>query len=231
MSIIDLPVSASPVDVVPLKYGVVVYQGFQALDVFGPLDALNSLSLAYPLQLYVIAETLEPVTTKPPKGLGNPAADFGQSILPTHTFETAPAVDVLIVPGGIGNRVPENISKAIDYIARVYSTLKFLITVCTGSAIAAQAGVLDGKRATTNKRAWSRTIQLRPQVEWVAHARWVVDGKIWTSSGVSAGIDIIFAFMGEAYGEEVATMIANFLEYERHTDSNWDPYADLYGIN
>jgi transcriptional regulator GlxA family with amidase domain len=227
---LELPASARSAEVISLKYGVIVYPGFQALDVFGPLDALNSLSLAYPMQLSVIAETLSATSTKPPVPLNNPGADFAQSIVPTHTFETAPPLDVLIVPGGVGNRIGSNVEAAINYIRRVYPTLRYLITVCTGSRLVAEAGVLDGRRATTNKRAWARTIEYRPQVEWVTHARWVVDGYIWTSSGVSAGIDVIFAFMAEEYGEEVAGMIANFLEYERHLDSRWDPFAESYDL-
>ena len=228
---LELPQSARPEGSVPLAYGVVVYSGFQALDIFGPLDALNSLSLAYPLSLSVIAQTLDPVSTKPPGALGNPRSDFGQSITPTHTFSTAPLIDVLIVPGGIGTRDPANVQEVVKYIAKAYPTLKYLITVCTGSGLAARAGVLDGKRATTNKRVWAWTISFGPRVQWIAHARWVVDGNIWTSSGVSAGLDIIFAFIGEVYGEEVAEMMANVLEYERHKDPSWDPYAELYSLS
>jgi len=230
MAILNLPPSARSKEEVSLKYGVILYPGFQALDVFGPLDALNSLSFAYPMQLSLIAETLDPVSTKPPGSLTNPGTDFAQSIVPNHTFETAPPLEVLIVPGGVGNRIGSNVEAAINYIRRVYPTLRYLITVCTGSRLVAEAGVLDGRRATTNKRAWASTNESRPQVQWVTHARWVVDGNIWTSSGVSAGIDVIFAFMAEEYGEEVAMMIANFLEYERHLDSKWDPFAELYNL-
>ena len=229
-NILELQQSARPEGSVPLTYGVVVYPGFQALDIFGPLDALNSLSLIYPLSLSVIAQTLDPVSTKPPGALGNPRSDFGQSITPTHTFSTAPLIDVLIVPGGVGTRDPANVEEVVKYIAKAYPTLKYLITVCTGSGLAARAGVLDGKRATTNKRVWAWTISFGPKVQWIAHARWVVDGNIWTSSGVSAGLDIIFAFIGEVYGEEVAEMMANVLEYERHKDPSWDPYAELYSL-
>lgn len=230
MSTNDFPPPIRPISEFPLIYGVVIYPGIQALDVFGPLDALNSLSTHYPLQLAIIAEKLQPVSTKPPGDLGNSVSNFSQSIVPTHIFDTAPAIDVLIVPGGIGNRDAKNVEAAIAYIQKTYPTLQYLITVCTGSGMVAQAGILDGRRATTNKLAWARTTQLRPQVHWVPHARWVVDGNIWTSSGVSAGIDLIFAFMGEVYGEQVATKIANHLEYERHMDSTWDPFANLYSL-
>jgi len=229
MATLELPTSARPVEGVYLKYGVIVYPGFQALDVFGPLDALNSLSRAYPMELSVIAETLNPISTKPPGSL-NSGVNFSQSIVPNYTFDTAPPLDVLIVPGGIGNRIASNVEAAINYIRKIYPTLRCLITVCTGPRMVAEAGVLDGRRATTNKRAWRTTVEFRPQVEWVPHARWVVDGNIWSSSGVSAGIDVIFAFMAVEYGEEVAAMIANFMEYERHLDSEWDPFSQLYNL-
>lgn len=228
--LIQLSGLAKPADSVPLKFGVIVHRGFQALDVFGPLDALNVLSQVYPMQLFVIAETMDPVSTKIPESLKltPPGSDFAQSICPTHTFDTAPSMDVLIVPGGAGNRIPEIVKPAIDYIARIYPSLKYLLTVCTGSRLVAEAGVLDGRRATTNKAAFARTIAYRPQVEWVRNARWVVDGNIWTASGVSAGIDLTLAFIGEVYGEEVATKVTNVLEYDRHADPAWDPFADLY---
>ena len=66
-----------------------------------------------------------------------------------------------------------------------YQDVKYLMTVCTGAGIAARAGILDGKNATTNKAAWNETTALGPNVKWISHARWVVDGNIWTTSGVS----------------------------------------------
>ncbi|KAG5641817.1 hypothetical protein DXG03_004159 [Asterophora parasitica] len=213
---------------VPVNFGIVVFPGFAALDAFGPLDALNALSHMFPLNLYIVAATLDPVSTKAPH---TPASrsDFAQSINPTHTFGSVPPLEVLLVPGGLGAVAPE-IQSAIDFVAKVHPSLKYLFTVCNGAGIAARAGVLDGKRATTNKMWWSHETGQRPQVKWVSHARWVVDGNIWTTSGVSAGLDGIFAFIAAVYGEEAAEKISNILEYERHKDASWDPYAELYGL-
>jgi len=66
-------------------------------------------------------------------------------------------------------------------------------------------------------------------VDWVAKARWVVDGNIWTSSGIAAGMDCMYAFVGYIWGEEESKDLAMSLEYERHTDSHWDPFADYWG--
>ncbi|TEB24553.1 DJ-1/PfpI family protein [Coprinellus micaceus] len=230
MSVLQLPASATPVDKVPLSFGLVLYPGFQALDVFGPLDALNCLSFIYPIKLHILAETLDPVSTKPPQGLEHSGSSFAQSIVPTHTFENAPQVDVLIVPGGVGNRPPNSLEAALSYISRVFPELQYVFTVCTGSGVVARTGVLDRRRATTNKVAFARISASRPQVEWVGKARWVVDGNIWTASGVSAGIDAIFDFLQTVYGSEVASMIADFMEYERHTDPTWDPWAERNNV-
>ncbi len=179
------------------------------------------------MTLSIIASTLSPVSTKASYSKLN--SDFSQSVLPTHTFATAPALDVLIVPGGMGTRSAD-IGPAIDFIRNTYPSLQYLITVCTGAGLAARAGVLDGKRATTNKEAWARTTALGPNVSWIAKARWVADGKVWTSAGGSAGIDATFAWMEEVFGREVAGTVADDLEYERHLDSTWDPFSGKYGL-
>ncbi|KAF9880863.1 amidohydrolase [Colletotrichum karsti] len=226
----------------PVNFGIVVFPAFQALDVFGPLDALNLLSRNYEMNLSVIAETRNPVSTKQVPGAQQqpgaiPAAapavpqansDFGQTILPTHTFQTAPPLDVLIVPGGQGTRYA-GIRTSIDFVKERFPELQYLITVCTGAGVAARAGVLDGKRATTNKLSWDQTIALRPEVNWVHKARWVEDGNVWTSSGISAGIDVTFAWIRAVYGNDVGKNVADRMEYTPVEDSSWDPFADLWG--
>ncbi|KAJ7019284.1 class I glutamine amidotransferase-like protein [Mycena alexandri] len=214
----------------PVSFGVVLFPAFQALDVFGPLDALNLLAFQYPVNLSLIAGTLDPVSTKPRSGAMNPMnSNFSESVLPTHTFATAPPLDVLIVPGGLGTRATD-LNDTIDFVRETFPTLQYFVSVCTGAGIAARAGILDGKDATTNKRAWNSTVVWGPQTNWITHARWVVDGNIWTTSGVSAGLDGMLAFIDAIYGADVALNIANGMEYVRVTNSSDDPFADLYGL-
>lgn len=127
----------------------------RALDAFGPLDILNTLALKQGISLSVIAWTLDPVSTKPPSEALQlpPGFNFAQSIVPTHTFSDPPQnLDVLIIPGGIGahTSTPEVLA-AIAFIKDVFPKLGHLFTVCTGSSLAARAGVLDGRNATSNK--------------------------------------------------------------------------------
>ena len=223
-------------DSLPVNYGVIVYPAFQAIDVFGPLDALNMLSAKFPMNLSIIGKTLDPVSTKLPAKSNPFKSKFSESVVPTHTFSSPPKhLDVLLIPGGLGvtnatDTKPSDIQEIIDYVKVTYPSLQYLITVCTGATIASRAGILDGKNATTNKALWNWAIQQGPEVNWISHARWVVDGNIYTTSGVSAGIDGTFAFIKDIYGEDAAKSVANSLEYQRWLDPSNDPFADLYHI-
>lgn len=226
----DPRLDAQPAALLPKHFGYILFPAFQALDVFGPIDALNLLSWNNNITLSLLAKTLDPVSTlvKDPN-FNRVNSTLGQSVLPTHTFENAPPLDVLLVPGGVGTRASD-LEAEIDFIRTAYPSLQYLITVCTGAGLAARAGVLDGKNATTNKHAWADTTALGPSVHWISHARWVVDGNIWTSSGVSAGIDALFGWIAAVYGEPTAAGVANGMEYERHLNASWDPFADLYNL-
>ncbi|KAL2823812.1 DJ-1/PfpI family protein [Aspergillus cavernicola] len=214
----------------PQTYGILLFRAFELLDVFGPLEALSLLATRTNLTLYLLSETLSPVSTQPLLPAMNPFnSTFFPTINPTHTLDTAPLLDVLIVPGGLGTRSPY-LNLTLEYIKTVYPSLDFLLTICTGSALVAKTGLLDGRRATTNKAAWNGSIANAPNVHWVPRARWVVDGNIWTSSGVSAGIDATLAFIKEYYGREEASEIADLMEYVWHEDPDWDPFADVWDV-
>ncbi|KAI6083763.1 class I glutamine amidotransferase-like protein [Hypoxylon rubiginosum] len=206
----------------PTRFAVALFPGFQALDVFGPLDILNLLSKKTPLSLRILAATLDPVSTR----TDTTGHTTSQAVVPTHAFaDGVDDVEVLLVPGGFGTRSPENIRETVEFVRAAYPNLRFLLTVCTGSAVAAMAGVLDGRRATSNKRAWAWATAQGPKVQWVPHARWVTDGNIWTSSGITAGIDMMYAFVADQFGEDVAQELADAAEYVRNTDPGVDPFA------
>ncbi|KAI9826841.1 MAG: hypothetical protein M1832_005780 [Thelocarpon impressellum] len=216
---------------VPQRYGIILFQAFESLDVFGPLDALQMLSRQYKLDLALIsATTLEPVTTEPRVPSMNPKnSSFFQRVVPTHTLADAPPLDVLFVPGGLGTRAPD-LNATVAYIQATYPRLQYLISVCTGVGLVARASVLDGKRATTNKASWAATVALGPDVRWVPKARWTADGNVWTSSGISAGIDVTLAFIAHAYGAEVAGGIADSMEYVWNRDPSDDPFAAVFNV-
>lgn len=220
---------------VPVKFGMILFPAFTPLDVFGPLDIFNSFSLTQHMDLSLIALTMDPVTT----ALRNhnvAQSNFSQSVVPTHTFANPPEdLDVLFVPGGAGTRAVKSpylelrLTELIEYIRTVYPSLKYIVSVCTGAQLLAQAGVLDGRQATTNKKAWNATAVFGPKTYWKAHARWVRDGNVYTSSGVTAGIDATLQFVEDIWGEDTANSIAANIEHVRISDPNDDPFADYWG--
>jgi len=146
--------TTSPNPKPPTKIGVILFPGFQLLDVAGPIDALNILSMTRTLHLSILAATLDPVSTRH-HATATTGSDFAQSIVPTHTFDNPPEdLEVLIIPGGIGARKDENVEPVVQFVKKVFPTLRWCLTVCTGSWVLARTGLLDGKRATSNKRAF-----------------------------------------------------------------------------
>lgn len=217
----------------PIYWSIVLFPGFQALDVFGPLDILNIVARYKKVELSIIAATLDPVSTSvatlfpEQQDVWNPAGStIEQAVVPTHTFDNPPEkIDVLLVPGGVGTRHEASSAPVIEFIEKIYPSLRYFLTVCTGSALAARAGVLDGKRATTNKRAWNEVIAMREGPNWIRRARWVADGNVWTSSGISAGMDMMFAYVEYIWGKKFANSISKSMEYVRNEDWDNDPFA------
>lgn len=159
-----------------------------------------------------------------------PTSRFSLGVVPTHTFSSPPPdMDVLLVPGGGGERVG-NITDAIAFVRDTYPKVKHLISVCTGAGVVAQAGVLDGRRATTNKWAWENTTKHGKGVRWTSPARWVVDGNVWTASGVTSGIDMIFEFMETFYGPETTQLIQGAIEHKRTLDPCDDPFSAWWNV-
>ncbi|TPX16104.1 uncharacterized protein E0L32_004099 [Thyridium curvatum] len=222
-----------------LSLGVIVFPGWEPLDVFGPMEIFFSLSYPYKIRLSVISKTAGPVSsTVPPfsiTGVG-PPIDYGYLLNPTimasHSFEDAPPLDVLLVPGGFGNVVLEqrNDTSIEGFIRRRFDQLDYLLSVCTGAMSLAKAGVLNGRRATTNKGAWGSVVRHGENITWVPTARWVEDGKVWSSSGVAAGMDMAYAFLSHFYGTDRVNNTMNGIEYAPHTDPNWDPFSVVHKV-
>ncbi|GAC1375740.1 MAG: hypothetical protein NVSMB4_04120 [Acidimicrobiales bacterium] len=150
--------------------------------------------------------------------------------MPDHTYGDAPPADIVLVPGGIGTRALAMDDDFLAWLAHYGDSAGYVTSVCTGSALLAAAGLLDGKRATSNKRSFAWVTQQGPRVEWVAQARWVVDGNRWTSSGVAAGMDMAVAMIAELLGGETAAKVTDGVEYEPHADPSWDPFAARNGL-
>ena len=149
---------------IPLKWGVLAFPKYVGLDAYGPIEILNIVKFATPnMTLAIIAETMDPVPAHVISDLGG-SATYMQ---PTHTIYDNVTLDVLLIPGGPGSRLAYNNTNIINYVKNVYPKLKYIISVCTGAQVLAKAGILDGKRATTNKFSWAEMVKSGPKVKWV----------------------------------------------------------------
>ncbi|RYP72816.1 hypothetical protein DL771_004000 [Monosporascus sp. 5C6A] len=225
-----------------MSLGIVIFPGFQPLDVYGPLEMFFGMSFGRKISLSFIAKEAGPVSSGyPPHKMapGEPPMDASYMVQPkvvaTHTFADAPALDVLLVPGGHGNMALEDAgdTSVEDFVARRFSQVDYLLSTCTGAVFLANAGVLNGRRATTNKSTWKWAVTHGENITWVPTARWVQDGKVWTSSGVSAGLDMTYAFLKHFYGEddEGLMMMMNTMEYAPHTNPDWDPFSVVHKVS
>lgn len=197
--------------------GMVVFDGFQLLDVFGPLDMFGALQDK--LTIVLISE----------KG-GTVKSSAGPVVKVDYKFSNMPKLDILMIPGGVGTRREVNNEAFLNAVRRAAEVTPNVATICTGSAILAKTGLIDGHKATTNKQAYKWATGQSEKVFWVPQARWVEDGKYFTSSGVSAGIDMALALISKLFGNDEAVKIANGAEYEWKNDPNFDPFAKLNGL-
>ena len=198
--------------------GVVLFEGFELLDVFGPLEMFGLAADHFEIRL--ISESG-----------GVVASRQGPKSVCDDSFNTAPAIDVLLVPGGIGTRGEVNNPVMLNWLKERSQQAELVASVCTGSALLAKAGVLDGLRATSNKQAFAWASSQSEKVQWQQQARWVEDGKVFSSSGVSAGIDMALAVIAKLVSQQAAEEAASFAEYSWQRDANCDPFASVVGVS
>ncbi len=204
-------VVAAPDQKAARTIGIVLYPRFELLDVYGPVEIFGNVGPK--LKVVMVAEKAGPVTSvQGPKVV----ADFG--------FDDCPPLDLLLVPGGFGTMTELKNAALLDWLVARSAKAEITMSVCSGSALLAKAGLLDGRRATSNKRYFQIAVDQGPKVEWVKEARWVDDGDRVTSSGVSAGIDMALHVVERLYGTKTAEAIADGTEYQWHRDSTKDPF-------
>ncbi|MRR18237.1 MAG: DJ-1/PfpI family protein [Deltaproteobacteria bacterium] len=194
---------------------VILFKDFETLDVFGPVEILGRLKDDFTLRFVSQTGGVTTSTQNVP-------------IVAEPLSEMSGSGHVLLIPGGMGvaNLIrDEHFLTDLKFLAQRAS---FILTVCTGSLLLAKTGLLSGKRATSNKRLFSWVVQESPDVHWEKKARWVRDGQIYTSSGVSAGLDMTLGFVADILGRDIARQQSIEIEYDWKEDAGWDPFAEIY---
>lgn len=183
-------------------FGIVLFPGVEELDAVGPWEmaTLWSRQASGPRECLLIGPSAAPVTCA--KGL---------VLLPHRSFSSAPPLDMLLVPGGLGTRTEVANPLLIDFLQRQAANCRAILSVCTGAFLLHAAGLLAGKRATTH---WDSLERLRNlgDVE-VVEERYVRSGNVWTSAGISSGIDLMLRFIAETTGEDGAGEVQLQAEY------------------
>src|SRR5882724_4726820 len=214
-----------------IRIGILVYQGFEPIDVWGFTEAFAISRFIgtdyqspppYPFEVLFISNQVKPsgksgTTPAPVKSANGPhvAPDMFRDEALTQPF------DVLMIPGGmtaplLDEQHPKEVKALVDWVKAMDKRVHLMTSVCTGAAVLARAGVLNGRPAATNHQAFAWVTQFGPRVLWDNVSRWVDAGHYVTSAGVSAGTDMAFYLVKRLAGRAVAEVAATGAEYDWH---------------
>jgi transcriptional regulator GlxA family with amidase domain len=185
-------------------YGVLIFDGAEELDFTGPWEVFTASAM---LRDQEDAATL--IAERP----GPVRCSKGMRVLADHTLHDHPPLDVLLVPGGMGTRREVSNPVVIDWIRKTSASVAWTTSVCTGALLLHEAGPARGRRIATH-HGFEDALQERGDVTVVRDARYVVDGSVVTSQGVSAGIDMALWLVGRIHGREHARAVRRYIQYE-----------------
>ncbi|HEY7483290.1 MAG TPA: DJ-1/PfpI family protein [Streptosporangiaceae bacterium] len=185
-------------------FGLLIYEDAEELDFVGPWEVFTASSLIRQNAdtVVLIAENSGPVR-----------CSKGMRVLPDHTLADHPPLDVLLVPGGEGSRREVSNATVIEWIKKTSAAATWVTSVCTGALLLHEAGPARGRRVATHW-VFEDTLEERGDITVVRTARYVVDGNLVTSQGVSAGIDMALWLVGRLYGRDHARGVRRYIQYE-----------------
>jgi transcriptional regulator GlxA family with amidase domain len=192
------------------RVGILIFPAVEVLDFCGPYEVFSVTRLdeerrredSSPFEVLLVAQTAEAVV-----------ATGGLRVIPDVTLDTCPVLDILVVPGGWGTRREIGNQRLLTWIAERATQVETLTSVCTGAMLLGQAGLLDGLRATTHWRSLDQMRQSFPAVTVEDKLHVVEDGRVLTSAGISAGIDMALRVVAQYCGESVGRATARHMEY------------------
>lgn len=190
----------------PRKVAVFIFDEVEVLDFCGPFEVFSVTGKRdglNPFEVYTVAAERKPV-----------AARNNLSVNPHYGFADCPPPDILVIPGGFGTRPLMNDAATLEWIKLHARKTELLLSVCTGSLLLARAGLLDGLSATTHHGALATLIENAPRTTVEPDKRFVDNGNIITSAGISAGIDMSLHVVARLLGREQAAETARYMEYD-----------------
>lgn len=186
------------------RVAILIFDDVEVMDFAGPYEvfAMTGQDDSRPFSVSTVSSDGQQISAR-----------NGLKVVPDYSFETLPEPDVIVVPGGRGTRPLLNNKDVIDWIRLQSGRVEHLLSVCTGALLLAKAGVLAGLEATTYHTTFDMLQTLEPTVTACPGERWVDNGRIVTSAGVSAGIDMSLYVVGQLLSQTVADETARYMEY------------------
>lgn len=189
------------------RVAILLFDDVEVLDFAGPFEVFSvtdELNAYTKFEVYTAAAAKKPVRTR-----------NGLSVNPSYSLQDAPLPDILIVPGGDGTRPVLNQADVLEWVETCASQAGLVLSVCSGALVLAKAGLLEHLRATTHHQVFETLATLAPNTEIVKDQRFVDNGKVVTSGGISAGIDMSLYIVERLEGREIADKTAAYMEYRR----------------
>lgn len=192
------------------RIGIVVFDNVEVLDFCGPFEVFSVTRLdedvryqtSSPFEILLVSEHDEAVCTT-----------GGMKVLPNCTFSNCAPLNVLIVPGGLGARVEIDNPVILDWICKRATEVQTLASVCTGAMLLGKAGLLSGLCTTTHWRYLDWMTESFPEVKVNYSKHFIRDGNVYTSAGISAGIDMSLMIVADYFGGEISRATAKYMEY------------------
>jgi transcriptional regulator GlxA family with amidase domain len=204
----------------PRAIGFLVYPGFQLLDATGPISAFEIAGRFSPG-----AYSLHFLSLR-----GEPTPSSSGVTIQTTALADAPRLDTLLISGGDGVKVPATCPETLAFVREAGRSARRVASVCSGTYVLAEAGLLEGKRATTH---WSRTKDFQrryPDIRLEPDRIWIQDGSVWSSAGITAGIDLALAMIGADEGETIARRTAQQLVVYHHRPGGQSQHSALIDL-
>ena len=188
------------------KVAILIFDDVEILDFCGPYEVFGVTGRhndSQPFNVYTVAEYPKPIIAR-----------NQLSVNPQYTIQDCPPPDILLVPGGSGTRREMHNQVLLDWIEQCFEHSELLLSVCTGALLLAKAGLLENLAATTHHLSIDLLKEVAPNTEIRAGDRFVDNGKIILSAGISAGIDMSLYVVGKLLGKTTALETAEYMEYD-----------------
>ncbi|MDR3271904.1 MAG: DJ-1/PfpI family protein [Flavobacteriaceae bacterium] len=192
--------------------GILIFENVEVLDFAGPFEVFSVSSEIHNHSLFntfLISETLETINTI-----------NGMSVQPKYNFENAPHIDILIIPGGAGTKIIKDNSTYLKWIKKTYLSCEYMLSICSGARIIANLGMLKNKPFCTHQEVYDEIVELEKTGLPQKNKRYTHFDNVYTSGGISAGIDLSFEILKKIHGNDITNSTIQCMEYNLNFNTN-----------